>query len=305
MVLLPVSIALAACGSTPSTSSTAATAPAKSKTLSAELPAAIRSSGELTVCSEQNFEPLEFTLPGQSQVVGFSAGLLTDVASELGLKVKWVYSPYESLLPDLNAGRCDVASGGTGPNPQRLAEANMVGYFKSGAGILVPKSSLATDKSILDFCGKSVGVVQGSTNVQAAITKDNAYCKTAHKPDISLKETLTITDGVEQLLDGRLQGYLADYPEGVYIAAHEGNGKFGMVGGDYEIVQYVYAWCVRKTNPPQLLNALSGALSELMKDGKYRAVLKSWDVVGGTMTAPVTNNALLKYLKFVAPTVSG
>src|SRR6201995_1332656 len=88
-------VVLAGCGSsssssTTSTSSKTATtaSPGADAAIAAEVPAAIKSKGTLTVASDATYAPNEFVASDGHTVVGMDADLMKALAAAMGLKVK-------------------------------------------------------------------------------------------------------------------------------------------------------------------------------------------------------------------------
>ena len=60
--------------------------PTKSGKIAAEVPAAIRSKGTLTIAADATYAPNEFVQPGSSKIVGMDADLANAIGQVLGLR---------------------------------------------------------------------------------------------------------------------------------------------------------------------------------------------------------------------------
>lgn len=286
-----VGMVLAACGgSAAPATATAAPATAAAAAARPPLPASLVSSGVLRVGSQQTYVPAEFRDEGSADLKGFTVDLVTEVAKRLGLKVQYVQADYSALIPGLQADRFDIGSGGMSPNPDRLAAVDMVGYFQSGATFIIRKSDAGKGyQTAQDFCGgKKVGALQGSTTLEAAIKLENEKCVAAGKAPIDLQFFPTTPNGLQQVDLGRIDAYLPDYAQTLYIIKQTPD-KYSTIGSNYYLVKYPIVWTVLKTNT-QLREALSTTLAGLMSDGTYKRILDTWGVGSGAIKAPAVNS---------------
>src|SRR5436305_1932427 len=106
-------LAVAGCGSSKkksstTTSTTAVTTPAKNAAIAAEVPAAIRSKGTLTVAADATYPPNEFIASNGKTVVGMDPDLAQALGGVLGLKMKVVNVTFDAIIPGISAKKYDL-----------------------------------------------------------------------------------------------------------------------------------------------------------------------------------------------------
>lgn len=261
------------------------------------LPAGIQSSGVLRVGSQETYVPAEFREEGSEEVTGFTADLLREITSRWGIGLEYVHAEYSALIPGLEAGRFDIGSGGMSPNPDRLQVVDMVGYFQSGATFIVKAENAANfgpDATAQNFCGMTVGMLQGSSTLQAAFDKENEQCVANGKEPIKLETFTTTPDGLTQVELGRIDAYTPDYAQTLYIIKTT-PGVYSTIGTNFYLVKYPTVWTFPKTDDGAILrDAFIQTLTEMMADGTYQEILDRWGVGAGAIIEPAVNSLTAK-----------
>lgn len=212
---------IAACGS--STDETAA---------SGKAPAGLLRSGQLSVCTDPEYPPMEYFKDGDtSNPVGFDADGARALADLWGLEVTWQNVAFDGLMPALQAKRCDILWSALYLSPERLEVADGTPFMETGPGLIVPTGS--TDiTSTDDLAGKTVAVQGGGSNektlqmLSAKFTSEGkpaitiaAYPKTAEtvaavtngKADALIETDVAIVDMVDKS-EGRLKAVPNAFP---------------------------------------------------------------------------------------------
>ena len=76
-----------------------------------------------------------------TQAIGFDVDGARAVAAALGLTLEIKNTAFDALIPDLQAGRCDIVWSGLYINADRLAVADAVPYMATGHVVMVPKGN--------------------------------------------------------------------------------------------------------------------------------------------------------------------
>src|SRR5689334_12091905 len=105
--------ALAGCGSsnspsTTATSSAASTTSGTASKVAALVPAAVKSSGTLSVAADASYAPNEFVGSDGKAVEGMDADLAKALASVMGLKADVKNQTFDSIIPGLAAKKYDL-----------------------------------------------------------------------------------------------------------------------------------------------------------------------------------------------------
>jgi len=83
---------------------------------------AVQKSGVLRICTPGDYRPFSFQKTDASYE-GIDVDLMTAFGGSLGAKPEWIKTTWANLLPDLAAGKCDMAVGGVSVTTDRQKQA--------------------------------------------------------------------------------------------------------------------------------------------------------------------------------------
>jgi polar amino acid transport system substrate-binding protein len=281
-IALVAAIAAAAFAS----ASVATAASGVDKSAAALVPANIKAKGTVNVAADATYAPNEFIGPDGHTVVGMDADLAKAIFPLLGLKVNVVNATFLTIIPGLISGKFDVGMSSFTDNATREKQVNFVDYFKAGTSFFEKSSGGPTVTNLNSLCGLKVAV-ESTTTEQVDATGQAAKCKKEHRTPDSVLPYPTQTDANLALSSGRAQVSMADSPVAAYQVKQSG-GKFKLVGQSYGVAPYGIA--VPKPDGT-LDKAILAALKDLVANGKYASILKTWGVQSGADTHPVINGA--------------
>jgi polar amino acid transport system substrate-binding protein len=277
---------LAGCGSSKksSTSTTAATpTPSVNASIAAQVPAAIKSRGTLTVASEAEYAPNEFIAPDGHTVIGMDPDLVKALGAVMGLKTTVVNSTFEAIIPGLAAGRYDVGASSFTDTKEREKTVDFVTYLSVGQAFLTKANGGPKPNTLADLCGHKVSVEKGTVELEEA-EKQNTKCKAAGKP-ITLLIFPGQNDANLALSSGRAEIDYADSP----IIAYQVRKLGVSVRSSPTFGAAPYGLALPKGNG--MAKPVLEALKVLMANGAYTAILKKWELQSAAITSPVINGA--------------
>jgi polar amino acid transport system substrate-binding protein len=280
-----VALLLVAAGGAGATPTGAAAAPSRDAKLAAEVPAAIRAHGTLTVASDASYAPNEFIGSNGSTVVGMDPDLAQALGTVLGLKVNVVNVTFDAIIPGLAGGKYDLGMSSFTDTLARQKVVNFVTYFSAGTSFFVKTQGGPAIASLADLCGRTVAVEAGTTE-QIDAGNQNTKCKKEGKPGVTVQSYPTQNDANLALSSGRDQVAMADSPIAAY-QVKQAHGQFKVVGKPYGTAPYGIA--IPKTSG--MAKPILGALKVLMSDGDYKAILSKWGIQAGAISNPVINGA--------------
>lgn len=247
---------------------------------SSALPSSITASKTLTFCSALSQPPMEF-VNAQQQPIGVDIELGEDLAQRLGLKAKWVNTPFSGLIPALQAGACDAIISQLFIKPARLQVVDMLPYMYSQEIILF-KTGTPTVDNLEALSGKKVASVTGTT-ATVLLVAENEKLKQEGKPLIKIVDFPSNTDALQQLQFGQVEAYGVAYEIGRYYNK-AAPGEFVTGGAPYFKILTGIATPKGDTG---LRDALQEQLADMMKDGSYAAIFKKWDLTSDMLSAPM------------------
>ena len=167
-------LSLAACGSKSQTTDTApADAAPADAAVESETPVvdAIKAKGELVVGTSADYPPYEFhtEIDGVDIIVGFDIAIAQNFADALGVELKVVDMPFDSLLIGLGKGEFDLVMAGMTANDERRKAADFTDViFANDQIVMIRKEDADKYTKIEDMVGHKVGAQTGSDPMKLA-----------------------------------------------------------------------------------------------------------------------------------------
>jgi polar amino acid transport system substrate-binding protein len=286
MVFVLFALFAAGCGGTStSTGTTPAASPSGAvSSIAAQVPAAVKAKGPLTVAADATYAPNEFIAPDGHTVVGMDADLAKAIGQVLGLKINMVNATFDTIIPGLTSGKYDLGMSSFTDTLERQKTVDFVTYFVAGTSFYVKTSGGPDIKSLAGLCGYKVAVEKGTTqaaDVQAQAPK----CNSAGKP--VTPEIFNDQNAVNLALSsGRADVAMADSPVAAY-QVKQSNGTFKLSGKEYGTAPYGIA--IPKNNG--MAKPILAAVEHLMANGTYMKILDTWGIQSGAISNPKINGA--------------
>lgn len=161
--------------------------------------------GSLVVGMAGDMPPLNMTNK-DGVVVGMEPDLAGYMADAMGVKLKIETMPFGDLLGALERGEIDMVMSGMTITPSRNLKFAYVGpYFVSGKCVLTKEATLAgaEDAGDLNTEGRKLTALKGSTSEKFI---------SALIPNASYEPVAGYADGVQMVMDDKIDAMIADYP---------------------------------------------------------------------------------------------
>ncbi|MFD9123280.1 ABC transporter substrate-binding protein [Kitasatospora sp. NPDC059571] len=264
------------------------------------LPKEYQQSREILVGSDFRTPPLEYR--GEAGVpTGMEVDLATAISEQLGVRFKFVDTPFDGLIRGLNAKTYDMILSGMTDTPERQAGTqqgqsptvggvDFVDYFMAGSAVVTAKGNPKRISSFDDLCGKSVALRSG-TIYQDFTERQSQYCSSskANKSGIVIEPVQSEAEAFSAVASGRADATMTDYPVAVYQVRTVTEGA-GLELAVSQIRPKPYGMAVRKGDNA-LAETLVKAVDRLISSGTYEAILKKWHVEQGAVYSALINSA--------------
>ena len=165
LALLAAALIGAGCGSDDGDSS--ATAGDSTTSASITPPEGLSTDGELVVCTDPSYPPLE-NLDENGDYVGFDIDVAKAVAESWGGEATFQDVAFAGILPALDSGRCDVAWSGLFLDPERTKTFSAVPFQETATVIMVKGGNPEDINDPEDLAGKTVASQSGSNILKLA-----------------------------------------------------------------------------------------------------------------------------------------
>lgn len=294
-VVTAAALALSACGSgktAQTTNKSASVSVTKAASLNAQLPASVRSKGQLVMATDPSYAPIEFTR-SNGGFQGFDIDLANALGSLIGIKIVIRKATFDGILAGINAGRFDFSMSAFTDNSEREKSNDFVTYFTAGTSIGVKKGNPKHISDQSDLCGLKVGAERGTIQATAltkntadgAITLRGQCLKDGKKAPTPV--LLPDQGGVNSaVVSGRADAFTGDSP----IVAYQGkleNGQIELAGKTTDEAPYGIAF--PKNSP--LAPVFQKAMTQLIANGTYKKIIDTWGLQSGAVTASKVNGA--------------
>ncbi|MFH1135423.1 MAG: transporter substrate-binding domain-containing protein [Pseudomonadota bacterium] len=180
----------------------------------------------------------------KGEFIGFEIDVAKKLAEDMGVKVEFVPTKWDGIIPALLTGKFDVIIGGMGIRPQRALKVNFtIPYDYSGMAIVANKKSAAGFKSIEDFNKPDVQLAckLGTTAVMAA------------KKFMPLAQLRLFDDeaqAYQELRNGNVHAVVGSAPRPAYEAIAYPDSLFLPIEGTF--TKEPIGFAVRKGDPDTL-----------------------------------------------------
>lgn len=220
-----------------------------------------------------------------STIKGVSIDIAQALGYVLGVKVEVTNTPFDGLIPSLQAGRAQFSVADMLDTKKREAVVDFVDYLVDGSSILVAADSKLHDLTLEKMCGLTVGSIRGSVE-EGYLEKQAAKCKSEGKPAL----TVNVYQGNDQMLlavvSGRTQAMMGASAQLAYIAqVSHGKAKQGGEPVGLAVDGIVVSKDSSLTKPMQL------ALQKLMDSGVYAKIFALYGLEGSMLPKATVNQA--------------
>jgi polar amino acid transport system substrate-binding protein len=253
------------------------------RSISAELPAAIKKSGKLKIgigALPAGFPPLAYVGSDQKTLTGSEPDLGRLVAAVLGLKPEVKNSTWENLFVGIDSGKVDVAFSNVTDTEERKKKYEFASYRQDNLAFTVPKKSTWNfDGTYENLAGKTVSVGSGTNQEKILLEWKAKLAKEGKK--LTVKYFQDRNSVYLALSSGKIDAYFGPNPG---IAYHNrqvadtpnATRTAGTYSGAGASLQGLIAATAKKDSG--LAKPLADAINYLIKNGQYAEWLKAYNV---------------------------
>ncbi len=245
----------------------------KDSAIAAMVPVDVAGAGTLRVGTDPTYAPFESTAADGKTIAGFDPDLATAIGDLLGLKVQFVPTSFDALIPALQAKQVDMAMSSIGDTKLREKTVDFATYYWNGTLLLVGKGNpktLTSDKA----CGANVGVIRGSLQQTTFLPSQTATCQDAGLPAPTANVFQNAPQAELALQSNRIDAVMLDAPP-LAEAAAKNPTKFETVG---PLQKNPNPGGVALPKDSKLTAAVNAAINKLIGNGTYGKLLEKWNL---------------------------
>ena len=215
--------------------------------------------GKLTMSTNAQFPPYEMTTD-DGGFEGIDVEIATAIAEKLGLELDILDMDFDSALLAVQQGKSDIVMAGVTVNEDRLLVMDFTDSYATGVQVVIVKEG--SDVTMDNMGEGLIGTQRGTTG--------NIYCT----DDYGEEHVVAYDDGftaVQALVNGQVDCVVIDNaPAQEFV-----KNNAGLAILDTEYANEDYAIGVNKGNSA-LLDAINGALEELIADGTVQSIIDKY-----------------------------
>jgi polar amino acid transport system substrate-binding protein len=246
------------------------------------LPASYKEKGELTVAMDLHYPPTTFLAEDNKTPIGLNPDIARLVAKKLGLKLQFVNTSFDTIIPGIEGGRYDFTATSMSPTPERLKVLDMIDYFNGGLSVAVAAGNplgLSND----NLCGKNIAVTKGSNAQLKHLPNISEWtCISQGKPAINGITLPNVQEALTQLASKRVDGVLYDTPALVWAEKQQPNAIEVLSPQVDTRTEHIVTVALKKGSP--LTPALQAAVQSVLDSPEYQKSLSNWGLTDGAIT---------------------
>ena len=234
----------------------------------------------LQVATDATYPPDE--MMSGSKMIGFNVDLINAFAKTLGVKVVESNVTFDNIIVGIASGKYQIGNSSFTDNKDREKKVNFVDYFQAGEGVYAKSTSKVSFTGLKSFCGMKVAVETGTIEQTDAQTTAKT-CPSGKK--LTILSFSTQTEANVAVSSGQATVGFLDSQIAGYVVA-QSKGTFKLVGSAVNVAPYGIA-TAKTAAGEQMALAIRAALTTLVANGTYMAILQKWGVSAGAL--PVSN----------------
>lgn len=220
--------------------------------------------GKLIMSTNAAFPPYEMT-DDSDNVIGIDAEIAGAIAEKLGLELQIDNMDFDAALLAAQQGKSDIVMAGVTVNEDRLAVMDFTDSYATGVQVVIVKEG--SDVTLDNLGEKLIGTQRATTgNIMASYPPEEGGYGEDHV--VAYDDGIT---AVQALMNGQVDCVIIDNgPAQEFVKANP-----GLTILETPWVEESYAIGLAKGNTA-LLDAVNGALNELIEDGTVQSILDSY-----------------------------
>ncbi len=221
--------------------------------------------GTLRVGFDAGYQPFEM-VNKKGEYIGFDVDFAKQLGKAMGVKVEFVNTAWDGIIPALLTDKFDIIMGGMTVTPARNLRVNFADpYIVIGQSVVLRKALANEVKKPRDLNNSKykLAVKLGTTGHEAA---------RRFFPKAEIFEFETQDDAKLEVLNGKLDAFIYDLPYNS-IFASQNEGKVALIKEPFTYEPL--AWAIRRGDA-DFLNFLNNFLRQTRGDGTYDRIYGKW-----------------------------
>lgn len=221
----------------------------------------IKEKGEVTIGTEGTYAPFTFH-DNDGKLTGFDVEITEEVFKRLEIEPTFVETKWDGMIAGLDAKRYDLVANQISIRPDRQEKYDFSDPYIVSKAVLVVKEENNDIKSFEDLNGK-----------KSAQSLNSNYLKMAEEFGATVTHIEGFNQAIDLLASGRVDATINDSLSFLDLKKQRPELPI-KIASEQESATH-NAFLFRKGND-ELVEAVNGALAEMMEDGTYLKISEKW-----------------------------
>jgi len=220
-----------------------------------------------SVCSDISWPPFEW-VDKKGEFVGFDLDVMRVIAILKGYKVDIQNLLFDSIIPAVIAGKCDIGASGFTITAERAKVVDFSDpYWESNQSVLVHKD-MGLNIITAFKAGNKIGAQRGTTG--AAWVEENVINQ-GIKVELKLYDTYPLAE--QDLINKQINAVVEDEPA-AKVAVKASKGVLKIVG--IIMTEEQFGFLVQKGDPKKILPKINEGMKEMRKKGIWNNLVEAY-----------------------------
>lgn len=216
---------------------------------------------ELKVGTAPNYKP--FNYKENSKLTGFDTDLVEEIAKRNGIKIIWVESNFDGLIPALKAGKIDMIASAMSATDERRQSVDFTKPYYMSKNLYLKLKSNNSLQTKSDLEGKKIGVQLGTLQENTAKAIKNAQVQS--NKDLNMAVLALKNNKIDAIIADQdtAKGFLAENPELVSFYQETDGGEG-------------FSFAFDKNKHKEIIEIFNKGIDKAKADGFYDSLIKKY-----------------------------
>ncbi|EJD9646901.1 basic amino acid ABC transporter substrate-binding protein [Campylobacter coli] len=217
----------------------------------------------LKVGTAPNYKP--FNYKENSKLTGFDTDLVEEIAKKNGIKIVWVETNFDGLIPALKAGKIDMIASAMSATDERRQSVDFTKPYYMSKNLYLKLKNNDSLQTKNDLEGKKIGVQLGTLQENTAKAIKNAQVQS--NKDLNIAVLALKNNKIDAIVADQdtAKGFLAENPELVSFYQETDGGEG-------------FSFAFDKNKQKDIIEIFNKGIDEAKTDGFYDTLIKKYEL---------------------------
>ena len=218
---------------------------------------------ELKVGTAPNYKP--FNYKENSKLTGFDTDLVEEIAKKNGIKIVWVETNFDGLIPALKAGKIDMIASAMSATDERRQSVDFTKPYYISKNLYLKLKNNDSLQTKNDLEGKKIGVKLGTLQENTAKAIKNTQVQS--NKDLNIAVLALKNNKIDAIVadEDTAKGFLAENPELVSFYQETDGGEG-------------FSFAFDKNKQKDIIEIFNKGIDEAKTDGFYDTLIKKYEL---------------------------